>query len=112
MKKCCTVYVFRNSYIKSDCTNGGASSKYDKLYVLHPDGWETVPPNAPKDQQCVLRKGPCGNRIIPKTLINEKGFCRAMNGGNIAHCSDSRAFGVDNSICGYHPVKIFDRVER
>ena len=112
MKKCFTVYVFRNSYIKSDCTNGGASSKYDKLYVLHPDGWETVPPNTPEDQQCVASYTRYGARLVPQTLINENGFCRGMNGGNFAHCSDSRAFGVDNSILGLYPVKIFDRVER
>jgi len=93
--KLLTVSVFRNSEFNCDCTNGGISSKYTKLYIPHPNGpisSESVDPR----QILVL-----GEAFV-KPNCNKRG----MFGGNFVYSCDSRFRAISR-----FPIPIHDRFE-
>ena len=112
--RCLSVYVFRESPL--DCTRGGVSSRFHELLVACPDG----PHCFDSDKElplnfCMIetRELPTGihQRIVPAMIENNKIVKRPgwwMNGGNIAHTSDSRWTALKGH---YYPLDIHDRRE-
>ena len=116
---CLDVDVYRNDTF-GDCTNGGVSSRFNRLLVACPngpitfDGEKEVPLNF-----CIIEKrnlfgGTLPDvRIIPATvdesgqIVKRPGWW--MYGGNIAACADSRFSEMNGH---YYPLKIHDRQER
>lgn len=112
-----TVEVYRNAR-HGDCTNGGASSKYDSLYLVHP---------LVTDEQIIeycKATGEPADRFFRRGEIEYyigqdyhyymflepclKNGRRHMNGGNIASTSDSRFREFTMSA---YPLRIHDRTE-
>ena len=92
-----------------DCTNGGVSSKHDRLFVFLP----TTPPDyvPPADVPAMVLEmhAPGCVRLRVK---GEKRWC--MFGGNFAHTSDSRFTQAVEQLLGhrwYGAVAIHDRHE-
>ena len=115
--KALPVYVYRNG--NHDCTNGGISSKYDRLLVACDEGFIDIDPNnVPENFAMVEMRHVFGARIIPTIYpadINEKGEVVPrggkwwMMGGNYGATSDGR---FDRMIGGmYGAVAIHDRYE-
>jgi len=104
------VEVFRWSL--GDCTNGGVSSKHNKLCLINVDG-----PFEPSDDAPAARiichptvKEHC--YIVPETLL--RGGPAFMAGGNFAYTSDSRFHEAVYRLTGTKgsfAVSIHDRVE-
>ena len=94
----------RNGY---DCTNGGVSARFDRLYVEIPDT-----PFEPRNGEPVMvleQHHPGCLRLRPK---DERRWC--MFGGNFAHTSDSRFNEACERLLGhrrYGAVAIHDRIE-
>lgn len=85
-----------------DCTNGGASSKFNS-FILTAEG--VTGPFEPREDvpELVLIKGPFDTlRAVPRELVESKVW--VMFGGNFVYTSDSR-FPSDA------PIKVFDRTE-
>lgn len=100
------VDVYRTSRL-GDCTNGGISSKYDRLLLIGVDGPEEVdmdnlPENAVKVSGIYLA-GEYHYHVRP-VKGPDPGCVGWMYGGNIAHCSDSR-------FPHNYPLRIHDRQE-
>lgn len=100
-----TIYVYRSPL--GDCTNGGISSKYDRLILVGEgiEGPDRVDlDNPPENAVKIVRRKLFGNEefLHIEPLNNEgKWF---MYGGNIACTSDSR-------FPSKYPLKIHDRCE-
>lgn len=109
------VYVYRSGL--GDCTNGGISSKYEKLFLIG-DGVEgpfTVDMDEPPENVVVLVKRrvwgsetyahvePLDGYNASKVLGTGGGKWY-MDGGNIAYTCDSR-------FPNRYPLKIHDRYE-
>jgi hypothetical protein len=107
MKKFLPIEVYRSASI-GDCTNGGISACYDKLYVEHPNGCLSEDDIATElDRIVVLTKRHLfGQDVLSLKPLYQK--CHSMFGGNFAYSCDSRI----TQIFGGNPVKIHDRVER
>jgi len=74
----------------SDCTNGGASSKSNTVYVPCPDGHVTDPdPALVFDPE---HRG--GNYWALTPRVQPIGQCGPMAGGNLAYTCDSRGKGM------------------
>ena len=107
--KALPVYVYRCAAF-GDCTNGGVSSKYDRILVVCDDGFETVDENNPPETLCkVVRRHLFGRdvyHIEPYKAAKGAGW---MAGGNYAETSDSRF----RALCGdmYGALAIHDRQE-
>lgn len=107
--KAISVYVFRSSL--GDCTNGGASGKFDTLYVEHPRGCFEVETS----DERLFRVEP--NAFGHPVLIPENKPRKAigpMAGGNYAASSDSRFEEAIRAVTGrgfYGAVAIHDRFE-
>ena len=89
-----SVQVFRTDRL-GDCTNDGASSKFDNLLVLvnnRFDGNTEVDLSNPPANLFTLETndfGPYrGLKLVP--YIGKPGFIGPMFGGNVAGCSDAR----------------------
>ena len=64
--KAVPVSVYRHGH--TDCTNGGVSSKYEKLLVECPDGYIDIDMDNPPKNFCVVeRRRLFGGRTCPKT---------------------------------------------
>lgn len=104
-----SVNVFRPAN-GSDCTNGGASSTHDKLWVIKADA--PVPENAPYPVFRAVSHGPGICRLVPVEIDNG-GW--PMFGGNFANCSDGRVCRLFQELTGfpqfYGAVAIHDRQE-
>lgn len=102
-----TGYVLRDAYL-GDCTNGGISSRYDKLILIdrnNPDlGYVDVNTNNAPENAVEI----CSINVLGKTYYNVKPVKRGgkwfMAGGNFLWSSDSR-FPAD------YPLPIHDRTE-
>jgi len=111
------INVYRSSL--GDCTNGGISSKYDKLLVYCPDGFiEIDSDNVPENFVMIENRHVFGNTIIPtiypSEIKNGKPVVRGgkwyMMGGNYGATSDSR-FNALIEGDFYGAVAIHDRYE-
>lgn len=104
------ISVYKNSEF-GDCTNGGVSSKTNKLCVVNVEGPFEPSEDAPAVK---LLSGPYDTaRLVPVEILeSEKHF---MFGGNYGSTSDSRFNRAVSDVMGYDMmidiVKIFDRVE-
>jgi hypothetical protein len=108
--KALPIYVYRNNMF-GDCSNGGISSRYDKLLLIHPEGFVEIDENNPPENLVKLmekrsysRPGEVYRYIEPVAKPKGLGW---MDGGNIAESSDSRFYDVS----GGYPLKIHDRCE-
>lgn len=106
------VNVYRPAGRDSDCTNGGLSSRVDRLCLVNVDGPFDPSPEAPA---ALLRHGPLKSlNIVPCDGEAQALPGWFMFGGNLAATSDSR-FGeaVRAMTGGQHvgAVNIHDRLE-
>lgn len=102
------VNIYRTAGI--DCTNGGFSSKHDKLCVTNVSGPFDPSDDAPAAVLQIHGKGIV--RIVPPELFNAGRH--SMFGGNFAATSDSRFSAAVERLTGctfYGAVAIHDRVE-
>lgn len=102
--KALPISVYRTARL-GDCSNGGISSKYDTLLLIHDEGFINVDPENPPENAVKLVTrflfGREYKHIEPLASPQHLGW---MAGGNIAHTSDSR-FPSD------YPLTIHDRQE-
>jgi len=95
-----------------DCTNGGVSSKHNKLCITNMEG-----PFEPRDDSpaAMLIQHPSVKEhcyIVPKELIDSGRIF--MSGGNFAYSSDTRFWQAVNKLTGTKgsfAVSIHDRTE-
>lgn len=95
-----------------DCTNGGVSSKHNKLCIINMEG-----PFEPRDDApaALLIQHPSVKEhcyIVPKELIDSSRVF--MSGGNFAYSSDTRFWQAVNKLTGTKgsfAVSIHDRTE-
>lgn len=109
MKKALPVDVYRSITI-GDCTNGGVSSRFDRLLVLCDDGFIDVNESNPPENLCkVVHRFLFGHDVYHIEPVEEPKGCGWMAGGNFAHTSDSRF----SDMCGhqYGALAIHDRQE-
>lgn len=109
MKKALPVDVYRSINI-GDCTNGGVSSRFDRLLVLCDDGFIDVDMDNPPENLCkVVHRFLFGRDVYHIEPVEEPKGCGWMAGGNFAHTSDSRF----SDMCGhqYGALAIHDRQE-
>jgi hypothetical protein len=104
------VEVFRWSL--RDCTNGGASSKHNRLCITNMEGPFDPSDNCPAAQLVAhpTVKGHC--YIVPQETLDSGRWY--MMGGNFAHSSDSRFHEAIKKMTGNNgcfAVGIHDRVE-
>lgn len=98
---------YNNSYRK--CANGGASEKFETLYIEHPQGWWDRD-NIQEEQilKLVIRNTSFGTfqhvEPITKKPQGRNGY---MDGGSFAYSSDSRF----RQLISRSPVSIHDRTE-
>ena len=107
--KALPVFVYRCTMI-GDCTNGGISSKYDKLLVLCDAGYVNVDMNNPPENlvKMVERNTMNGTHYHLEPVAAPKGI-GWMAGGNYADSSDSRFCDMCNGM--YGALAIHDRQE-
>ena len=98
------IYVYRNNSL-GDCTNGGISSRFDKLLLVCDDGFVDIDAENPPENLVVVISRHFGNReykhIEPYVKPTHLGW---MHGGNVAYSSDSRFPSA-------YPLCIHDRQE-
>ena len=113
-----TVDVYRTPGF-GDCTCNGISARFDRLALYCPDGPNEVDSEALPDNFAVLENRHLwGSRIVPTiypATVNEAGEVVKvdkwwMMGGNFAHTSDSRFYGLIEGDF-YGAVAIHDRYE-
>lgn len=93
------VFVYRSG---SDCTNGGISSRYDKLILLMDDGPFTPSEHVPAVK--LVNVG-CYFHVVPATAnVCDNGFSDYMFGGNFVYTCDGR-------FPSRQPIAIHDRLE-
>lgn len=95
------VYRHNTDPFYGDCTNGGITSKFDDLLLIHDEGFVDIDLNNVPDNAVVLvERYICGR--VYKHLEPLKGTDRGcvgwMFGGNLAYTSDSR-FPSDYPLC-------------
>lgn len=82
-----------------DSTNGGITSRFDRLLLIHSEGFIDIDPENPPENAVVLvERFICGREykhIEPLASPKHLGW---MAGGNIAYTSDSR-FPSDYPLC-------------
>ena len=102
-------YVYRWSL--GDCTNGGASGKYDTLYVECPGGYDEL--DESDERLFKIDTTAFGNPIlVPKN--KPSGVIGPMAGGNYGASSDSRFSRAVKLATGcdfYGALPIHDRFE-
>lgn len=105
--KALPIYVFRTPALGGDCdcTNGGVSGRYDRLYLACAEGFLDIGVNNPQLVKLVVRKitGAPYKHIEPYQSC-EQGNVGWMAGGNLGYCSDSR-------FPSQYPLAIHDRQE-
>lgn len=105
--KALPIYVYKSA--SGDCTNGGISSRYNRLLLVCEEGFETIDESNPPENLV---------KIVTRHLFGEEykhiepvarpdGNCVGwMAGGNIAYTCDSRF-----SRMSQYPLSIHDRQE-
>lgn len=101
-QKALSVNIFKDR--NGDCSNGGISSKYDSILVLHDEGWIDVDMDNPPENLCKLVKrnlwGETFYHVEPVAAPTGIGW---MFGGSLVYSSDGR-FSTG-------PLKLHDRQE-
>jgi len=101
--------VYKNTEMRSDCTNNGVSANFSTLCVVNVEG----PFEASEAWPAVyLQSGPNNSiHLIPMSLKDSGKW--TMAGGNFAGTCDSRFSEAVEDICGYRHsmISIHDRVE-
>lgn len=95
----------------TDCTNDGASSRFQAFTLINVDGPFDPSDHAPAAILEPIR-GKIGVRIVP--LEDKESGKWVMFGGNFAYSSDSRLSRAVEAITGqdhYGAVAIHDRIE-
>ncbi|MBQ5658752.1 MAG: hypothetical protein IIV02_04380 [Peptococcaceae bacterium] len=92
-----------------DWSNGGISSRYDELLLVHPEGFiEIDESNPPENLVKIVERNLFGRgvyrHIEPVAAPKGVGW---MAGGCIAYSSDSRF----NRLSGGYPLQLHDRCE-
>ena len=108
--KAIQINVYRSSRL-GDCSNNGISSRYDSLWLIHPEGYKEIDESNPPENLVKLvekrsysRPGEVYRYLEPVAEPNGLGW---MHGGNIGESSDSRFYDVS----GGYPLPIHDRCE-
>ena len=93
----------------SDCSNGGVTSRFDKIYYEHPEGFLELDAEDLPENFMVLKEEPSLGAVVKRfyPYRDADGRRWMMWGGTFAYSSDSRFPGNP----GAEPVKIFDRHE-
>lgn len=96
--KALPILVYRTNRL-GDCTNGGISSRFDRLLLVCDDGFIDIDADNPPDNLVVVISRRFGNEeykyIEPYAKPTHLGW---MHGGNIAYTSDSR-FPSEYPLC-------------
>ena len=97
------IYVYRQKSdpFFGDSTNGGITSRYDRLLFIHDEGFVKVDMDNPPENVVVLvERFICGRvyKHLEPVKSPDKGCLGWMAGGNIAYTSDSR-FPSDYPLC-------------
>lgn len=111
------VSVYRDADCRVDCTNGGVSSRFNRLMLYSVN--EPLPENPMHDARtpiCVLKAGYGRSNAIVRphpALLRDGESSWTMYGGNFAASSDSSFLDAVEGICGFRvrAVCIHDRVE-
>ena len=97
------VEIFKSSF--GDCSNGGISSRYNKIMLVCDDGFIEIDENNPPENLCVYVKrtlfGEEHDYIRPYVEADGVGW---MSGGCICWSCDSR-------FPSNHPLQLHDRTE-
>ena len=104
-------HIYRDQTI-GDCSNGGISSKFDRVLIPHPEGPVVIDESKPMPANLceVVRRMICGREHVHVQPHGTRvsGSC-AMNGGCFVYSSDGR---FDEAIGnGGYPVALHDRFE-
>ena len=95
--KALPIWVFKSGL--GDCTNGGITSRYDRLLLVCDEGFIDIDENEPPENTVKLvERLICGRiykHIEPIANPTHLGW---MHGGNLAYSSDSR-FPHDYPLC-------------
>jgi hypothetical protein len=98
--KALPINVYRTqSY--SDCTNGGITSRYNRLLLVCDEGHVEVDENNPPENLVVMVTRNLGFTVykhIEPYASTDKGCVGWMAGGNLAYTSDSR-FKSEYPLC-------------
>lgn len=106
--KALPISVYRTDR-SDDCTNGGITSKYDRLLLICEEGFVEVDENEPPENLVkIVTRNFGGNEykhIEPYASV-KSGNVGWMAGGNIAYTCDSRF-----SRMSQYPLSVHDRQE-
>lgn len=106
--KALPISVFKTNRF-SDCTNGGITSRYDRLLLICEEGYEEVDEtNPPENLVKIVTRFICGREykhIEPYASV-ESGNVGWMSGGNLAYSCDSRFSEMSD-----YPLSVHDRQE-
>ena len=111
------VSVFRDSWLKTDCTNNGVSSRHNRLELF----WDCTRVEAQKyctekgidfDTAIFLVKRELWgeDHSYAEPLIRPKGKLGGMMGGNFVYTSDSRLYKLGGLTTAL-PIPLHDRFE-
>lgn len=100
------INVYRSKEI-GDCTNGGISSRYDTLLLVHERGFVPIDEQNPPENLVELVKVESfnGEYMFIRPVAEPSGI-GWMAGGNFAYLTDSRFRDVSK-----YPLSIHDRQE-
>lgn len=105
--KALPINVFKDS--KGDCTNGGISSRYDRLLLICEDGFIDIDENDPPENLVkIVTRHLFGREYkhIEPVASTAPGCVGWMSGGNIGYTCDSRFSRMSE-----YPLSIHDRQE-
>lgn len=104
--RCVSINVYKQEGY-GDFTNGGVSSKYNRLLIEHPNGNIEVDENNPPENLCkVVKHELWGKTYLHIEPMAKPNGCGWMMGGNLAYSSDSRFRELSD-----YPLAIHDRQE-
>lgn len=106
--KALPISVYRENRL-GDCTNGGITSRYDRLLLICEEGYKEVDENNPPENLVkIVTRFICGREykhIEPYASV-DAGCVGWMSGGNIAYSCDSRFSRMSE-----YPLSVHDRQE-
>lgn len=110
-----SVHVYRDSYL-CDCTNGGVTSKYNKLELF----WDCKREDAlrcckenninPEQSLLLVNRELWGEDHSYAEPLNKKQGKWYMMGGNFVYTCDSRLYKIGGRTCS-SPIPVHDRCE-
>lgn len=110
-----SVHVYRDSYL-CDCTNGGVTSKYNKLELF----WDCKREDAlrcckenninPEQSLLLVKRELWGEDHSYAEPLNKKQGKWYMMGGNFVYTCDSRLYKIGGRACS-SPIPVHDRCE-